>query len=223
MSVDLTGSHQAERVIVINRLTLADGTLVTLAPGSEVALAADAQVKIWDGTDTALVDHDTKALYGIDGPHAMIHDGKAFLTSETQTGIAAAAELRYSLAVGSQEAHFTFAVNASLATKIQLYEGTTYSDAGTALSEINLNRTSARTATVAVTRNRTVNVLGTKLLEISIPGGEVFRGSVGGGSDRSVEWYLAENEDYLLVLTNIHATDPSDISTELDWYEPEAP
>ena len=177
-------------------------------------------------TDTAVIplDASTEAQEIIDYAHHEIHAGSRFLYSET-VDLASGANRDILIVTPNTTkwAHLSLPlrIGSNKQTTVTLYEDTTTSADGTAVSELNHNRNSGVAATVVLTHSPTVTVLGTILIQeqFGVAGGfftDDVGGVAGGGRD---ELILKQNTKYLLRITNNDGSDPADINIFLDWYE----
>jgi hypothetical protein len=87
--------------------------------------------------------------------------------------------------------------------QFDVYEGTTFSAAGTSITPVNHNRTSVNTCGCTVTHTPTVTVLGTHLWRELVPGGS--QGQTPGAVQdvATAQVILADNETYLMRMTNL--------------------
>ncbi len=166
----------------------------------------------------AEVDRIAKALITIDTVHGRVHEGVVFTASSSIFNILAGGVIDMLTRVPVDvTAHVKLGGYVGANSSVELYEGTSTSNPGTAVTTFNRNRTSTTTAEMLVFHTPTITDLGTKLWTEFIPGGAT--GNTGAGSDVSqTEWILDEG-DYLTRLTNISPT-TAPASLQLFWYEP---
>ena len=141
--------------------------------------------------------------------HRLIHDGMYFSTNYGFTSLANGANLDILIAVPANSFPHLRAWAYSLEDgpcNFTLYEGTTTSDDGTALTSTNNNRNSTNAPNAVWTHTPTISGVGTAILEnhyVPDPGGGFLSGSPGTNfSDVSEEWILKPSTKYLLRLTN---------------------
>jgi hypothetical protein len=185
------------------------------------ALVVYALTRLVDGEGNALSTDSEGALTVILYPHHEVHSGRMYQASyksPDDSAIADNASLDMLLVVGSTRTpHIVFAVAAGGDVEVLFYEDTTVSNAGTALVENNMNRTSNHVSTVAATHTPTVSGVGTLLADYLIPGGQGPR--AGGGTAReSTEWILEKGKTYLIRATN-RSGGAQPVSITAQWYE----
>ena len=91
-----------------------------------------------------MVSDITKTEVGLSYLHWRIHKGQLFYISDRATGSAA---VEYHVKVGEYPLHIRWAVQAGLATPIDIIKGVTPSNDGTALASRNFDNTSTNTLT----------------------------------------------------------------------------
>lgn len=167
-------------------------------------------------------DGVANALKTITYPHSETHSGSNFIYSELVT-IADTATRDILIVTpnsATKKAHLEGAINCIFECNIKWYEGTTVSNAGTGVTELNLNRSSTKTADTVLTHTPTVSGVGTLLQEYQIgnAGSAGGRNDFGGSLQQRSEWVLDDSATkYLLRITS--AQDANDISIYLSWYE----
>lgn len=161
------------------------------------------------------VDPVNKGLITQNEIHTNIHKGIFFTCTRREENLSnngalnvlvqvtAAAHVRFSLAVGGQ-------------CHVDLFEGTTFSAAGTPLTCRNRNRFSSKTASTTMTYAPTISTDGTALAETYIPGGT--HGTAEGFIKSSFEEWVLKPGNYLLRITNKSGI-ATDLSTTIDHYE----
>lgn len=152
--------------------------------------------------------------------HWQTHKGRMFTTAHYNSSLANAGVINLLIQVGAIPAHMRLSLTASGLSTAELFEGTTFSNAGTAMAEVNKNRASATTATTAVTHTPTITLDGTSLGVTLVPGGAGPH-AVGAQVESFEEWLLAANTKYLLRVTNISGSAAAE-GVHLNWYEPKA-
>lgn len=166
------------------------------------------------------VETESKSLVVMDVVHWRIHQGQMFLASYKSpdaSPIADDASISMLLVTDGGEPHLVFDVEAGGDCEIQFYEDTTTSNDGTALAEVQMNRNSAKVATLTATHTPTVSGAGTLLMTQFQPGG-IAGQSTGGGGFSPREWILKGSTKYLIIATNRAGTaQPMSISAQ--WYE----
>lgn len=100
---------------------------------------------------------------------------------------------------------------------LSLYEGTTYSAAGTAITPLNLNRSSSNLSDVSASVSPTITDVGTLIYQLYAAGGT--GGNASGGHADFQRGILKSGETYLFRLTNTSGgTKPMQIS--LQFFDP---
>jgi hypothetical protein len=177
------------------------------------------KVSIVDASGTiVLVDATLGALVTIDGAHKEVHDGKFFVVSRYYAAIAAAGVADMRVLVGAAKAlHVTVSVAAGGNANVDIYEGTTYTANGTAVTIYDRNRTTANASTATSFHTPTVLVLGTDIFDGFCPGGSK-QSAMGSVRSNGQEWIFKKSTDYLIRVTNVSAGN-ADYSIEVEWYE----
>ena len=168
------------------------------------------------------IDEKVSAITTISVPHHEIHEGEMFISSYKSAEGADVADdgtLALLIRTSTKVCHFVFTATGGGDTEVELLENPTVSDAGTGLSEINLNRGSSETP--GATTFHTPSITGgTLLFNTLVVGGQ--KNAASGGSLRpDVEWNLKTNEDYVVRATN-RAGNAKPMSIIFEWYEEDA-
>jgi len=175
-------------------------------------------VLLSDGTTNVGVDDKVSALQIIATPHHETHEGEYFSVSHFFSDLADDANADVRIIVGSgAELHVTIGVAAEGSGEIRIYEGTTYTGDGTALTIYDKNRTTANTSNATSKHTPTVDAIGTLLFEGYVPGG-TKKDAVGGLRSNAQEWIFKKSTDYLVRFTNRGGAD-KDASIEVEFYE----
>ncbi len=151
--------------------------------------------------------------------HAKVHDGNAFSVSNRFTSIAAGNTVE--ILLQNPAGNFSHLRNYKFISTVApgdvvLYEGPTFTDAGTGLTEHNLRRSSSNTAGLTVTHSPTVTDNGTEL-EADLISGE--RRAGGAATETVEEWLLNTGTDYLLEYTNNSNATADFVTFNAFWYE----
>ncbi len=146
--------------------------------------------------------------------HHLLHGG---LLHNVTNGVTLANTVvyEYLIQTGSTPVHFLFNVESSGEANLMIYEGTTFSGAGTAVTTVNMNRTSALTLGLTLTHTPTLTSDEALIATHHFGAGK----KVGGGAMAASEFILAASEDYLFRITS--EADGNDIDIELLLYEQE--
>lgn len=162
----------------------------------------------------------TNEVISTDVVHQRIHQGIMFGATVYDAALANAADLELLLQVGAGVAHARLVGRIGGDGELRLFEGTTFSSAGSAVASVNRNRTKSITSTVTVTSAPTITDDGTELETQLIPGGSGFLLSGGGEGPVFEEVILAPSTNYLLRLTNISGgNQPANLA--VDYYLPQ--
>lgn len=139
----------------------------------------------------------------IDYTHHKVHEGKFFSGAYYNSSVANGATIEILIQVGSTSTfHMKFAATAGGDSTVQLYEGTTFSAAGTAVTMSNHNRASANSFSGTITHTPTLTLAGTQINGTGyVTGGDKHTGS-GGEFGFNNEFVLSKSTNYLLRLTN---------------------
>lgn len=143
---------------------------------------------------------------GIDFSSGQILAGFGFLASHKFAAVADAASVEVFIQVGSTKNVIGNAiVSATGAAEFLLFEGTTVSDAGSAVASFNKNRESANTADATVTHTPTTTGDGLQLGEAQVSGSTVNNSAASsiGGVQQTTGYVLALDTDYLIRATNV--------------------
>lgn len=182
-----------------------------------VKIVGESPVK--DGFWPVHVDEETGALTVSDAVHHQIHLGQLFSVGYGAEGIAddGVVEILLQVPTTLDEAHIRIDGVAGGNAQFFLFEGTTFSAAGTSLTSINQNRKSANTALVTATHTPTITGDGTEIVSGYIVGGSGGNAQ-GGIAALFQEIALNPGDDYLLRLKNLAGTAQL-LAISAHWYE----
>ncbi len=174
-----------------------------------------------DGSFVAKVGEIGGALIVQDTIHDKVHTGEMFHIDRFVEGVADDGNIEILIqGAAGVIPHFRMATAVGGESFISLFEGTTFSGAGTPITAFNRNRGSALVSGLTIGHTPTLTVAGTELGSILLPGGS--GGNANGGSDQGFqEWILDADVDYLVRLQNISGGAVS-LGLLLNWYEPGA-
>lgn len=171
----------------------------------------------------AYVDQYSGAIGTIDQEHLKIHQGKGFTLAKRividDTGGATPTHEFLGIVPAGVFPHFRSITVSSDGgpVDVDLYEGTTVSANGTAITPYNNNRNSGTTAAMTVFESPTITTDGTLLEPIIIPGTKQ-QGSF--GSEASNEWNLKADTIYMIRITNnTIGAGTSRFTLNMFWYE----
>jgi hypothetical protein len=176
-------------------------------------------IRVYDERNNPVdVDRVGRAIITTDALHAHTHDGSSYFYTHIFTGVANDAAGEILLQTTSSHApHMRVIAVAGGAAELELFEGTTFSAAGTSGTPRNRNRFKADSAFLTATHTPTVTDAGTSIFIEEIPGGK--GGNSLGGSGTLDEVVFKTSENYLLRTTNRSGV-AQDLSFVLFWYEP---
>lgn len=148
----------------------------------------------------------------VESSHAKIHEGYSFHASKYLTlGNDVTYDVILATTVGPSISHLLTSILCNEVTEIIFYEGPTFT-AGTGLTPVNRNRSSANASGATVTYGVAVSAVGTELSAQSGGGkhtpSEIFARN---------EWPLAPSTDYLLRIVSRGSTNV--VTWIFDWYE----
>lgn len=170
------------------------------------------------GDTPARVDDtaDCDGVVVIDTIHDRMHRGQFFTAGLVNLALANNGTLELLLRV-STGAHVRFAANNGGDARVQLFENATFSDPGSAVTRVNRNRFSSKTAKTLISSAPTISDDGDSIFDKVLAGGSGFF-FTSGGELGSFEEYILSPGDYLFRLTNLSgSTQPADL--QLDFYE----
>ena len=167
----------------------------------------------------SFVDRATKATTTINYAHHEIHDGshyyiKGYVELDTDADI----DFCITTPDSTKWGHMLFSISGTSITTIEIYEGSTYSTAGSAVTAINNNRNSTNTSVMSIASERSITALGTKISASKFgtatnPGNPL----AGGSAAREDEVILKQNTSYTFRI--ISGADGNTIDYRANWYE----
>lgn len=155
------------------------------------------------GEVSARVDPTSRHLVQMNEVHARIHEGSFFSTGLGDAALANAGTLEILIqtpATGTIHARFGGSVGGDI--RMGLFEGTTFSAAGTTLVPSNRNRMSANVTTVTLSHTPTITLDGTVLFDGYVGGGSGGN-AIGGQIASFEEFILDQSTSYLARVTNV--------------------
>ena len=168
-------------------------------------------------------------LLGIDGAeeeivttrntiHERIHEGIFWSGGVLDVALANLGVMELLIQTGAIPVHARFAGAGSQSLRTDLFEGTTFSAAGTPVAAVARNRQLVQVPLTVLTTAPTLTLDGTQLFGGFIPGGTGPQ-SEGGTSSSFNEYVLAPNTVYLARLTNNLAGGTSVTQLSIEFYE----
>lgn len=159
-------------------------------------------------------DRITKALSVIDNTHHEIHEGEYYSVCRFVTGVGAGSTSEYLIVTPSDKyVHLFYQTDGSGEFEEYLFEGTTTSNDGTAMTPRNHKRSAGDVAKTLVYHTPTVTSDGTELCQQRLGAGR----TAGGISRNENEVILLQNTKYLIRGTSQSAGNT--ISTRIKFYE----
>jgi len=146
------------------------------------------------------VDPSTKILLNMDYPMNRLHEGHSYVASHLFSTVADG-NIVYMRIVphATTHAHFGYVIMSDGACKIEVLEGTTYTNPGGAVILYNRDRNSANGSDQLVYQSPVINVAGT-VISVNLTGAD--KPFIAGGSVVSHDWHLKPSVDILLKVTN---------------------
>ena len=170
--------------------------------------------------DTAASGKDEGYLINIDIEHHKIHEGKHY-TCQVYDADTDSGESKYLLVRApntTTRVHYVFNLRATLNGTLYFYEGPTTSSTGSLLTSYNNDRNSTSVAALKVWEDPVVIADGNQML-VNVIGSDGVnpQGNQGGVSNRSNEFVLKQNTDYLI---EFYAnTNNTRLNICNEWYE----
>lgn len=165
----------------------------------------------------------------IDSVHKHTHEGRYFSGGYYNAAVANGDTVDILIQAGTESTHAKFKAVCGGDSTLQVYEGATFSAAGTAVTMSNHNRGSAKAFDGTVTHTPTITgtgtqINGTALIAAGVSGGGGGGGgsSGGRGSDSNSfasEFILAASTDYLVRITN-NSGAATKIESHVEAYQP---
>lgn len=180
----------------------------------------------WNGqgrTPAGFIDQYSGAKVALSEEHWVIHKGLAFMFHYKATGVANGASVEILLANPNgnyPHLHAFDLMAGSGGIDMYLFEDTTVSAAGTAVSTFNPNRNSTNTPNLVVTHTPTVTGAGTELFHLWLPPTATGVGVKNGiiRSQEGMEWIAKNNANSLIRITN-NSGGAIDIMLRVMFYE----
>jgi len=156
----------------------------------------------------------------VDIEHHKIHEGKHF-TCQIYDNDTDATDSKYLLVRApntTTRIHYVFNAKSSINGTLFFYKGPTTSSTGTLLTSFNNDGNSTSVASLKIWEDPTVIVDGSQIL-VNVMGTDSVSptGDSGGVTDRSKEYILEQNEDYLIEYNSLSNNNRVNICNE--WYE----
>lgn len=174
------------------------------------------RVELDDGLGNTIgVDKATRSIQIVDYAHHEIHEGDHyFIKGWMDLTNAQVFDFLATTPNTLKWAHMIVAFSSEAESHITIYEGTTTSADGTAVTAVNRDRNSTNTAALVVTHTPTVTNVGTQIASYKMGSMQKAGGEVRGNN----ELVLKQNTKYLIRITNDTALN-NWLDYLADWYE----
>lgn len=174
------------------------------------------RVELDDGLGNTIgVDKATRSIQTIDYAHHEIHEGDHyFVKGWMDLTNAQVFDFLATTPDTLKWAHMLVEFSAEAESHITIYEGTTTSADGTAVTAVNRDRNSSNTAGLVVTHTPTITGVGTQIASYKMGSSQ----KTGGTVRANAELILKQNTKYLIRITNDTALN-NWFDYLADWYE----
>jgi len=177
-------------------------------------------VIVGDGTNDIEVDPDVGGLLVTPIEHSLVADGVVFSCFYSFLLVAAATSKWLHVKVpATHTCHIRWRFMSEAKIDYYVYENPTLTNDGTALTEFDLNRTTANASNVDVFHTPTVTNVGT-MIDNGMIGTSGFLFDSGGSVSPMEDWIFKASESYLIGANNNDAG-AKDIVIQLVWHEQE--
>ncbi len=149
--------------------------------------------------------------------HEKVHEGISFVSNTLFTSVADSDSVYVRFKATTKAMHIIFKVEVEGKSFLKTYEGTTYTDDGTAVNVFNRVVGGGVTETGEVYKTPTIDVLGAQRGNRLIPAGRGGTATGGSGGNRVESIILPGNE--LLIEVENASGQSRDIDIVADWYE----
>ena len=155
----------------------------------------------------------------IDYTHQQTHEGRFFSGGYYNGAVVNGASIDVLIQTDTKSPHLHMECSSVGDASARIYEGTTFSDAGSAVTMSNHNRTSTKTFVGTVTSMPTVTLTGTQVNGTTLLPGGTKNQATGTSFGSANEFILAPNTNYLIRLTNDSGS-TTKMSISLQGYQP---
>jgi len=160
----------------------------------------------------------------IDSVHKHTHEGRYFSGGYYNAAVANGATVDILIQTGTESTHAKFKAVCGGDSTLQVFEGATFSAAGTGVTMSNHNRDSAKTFDGTVTHTPTVTgtgaqINGTSFIAAGVSGGGSSSGRGSDSSSFASEFILVASTNYLVRITNNFGA-ATKIEAHMEAYQP---
>jgi hypothetical protein len=194
--------------------------MIHYPPGPEEHSLTSRSVQLFDPSHTVSAEVELLSgnLVAMGEVHAHIHKGTFFPAGLASAALAGSASLElFVITPASGTHHVRFAATVGGESRAALFEATTVSANGAAITPQNRNRLSGNSASGQYFSAPTVTADGTPLFDGFISGGSGGN-AIGGNAASFEEWILAQSTSYLVRVTNVTAQ-PIVAALQMDFYD----
>jgi hypothetical protein len=175
-------------------------------------------VIIGDGTNDIEIDPDVGGLLVTPIEHSLVQDGVVFTCFHSFLLVAAATSKWLHVKIpATHTCHIRWRFMAEAKIDYYIYENPTLTDDGTALTEYDMNRTTANASNIDVFHTPTITNVGT-MIDNGMIGTSGFLFDSGGSVSPMEDWLFKASESYLIGANNNDAA-AKDIVIQLVWWE----
>jgi hypothetical protein len=153
----------------------------------------------------------------LDDAHYHIHDGSHFFANHFLADLDIATPFVILLQTGENEIHLLDEIQVTETLKVEIYEDTTFSAAGTSIPIANRNRNSDRLTQLTLTHTPTITGAGNKISDIYIIAASLGANLNPIANRSNAELILKSNSVYQIILTTL--ADDNAVPIVLDYYE----
>ncbi len=175
-------------------------------------------VIIGDGTNNIEIDPDVGGLVVTPIEHSLVQDGVVFACFYSYLLVAAATSKWLHVKVpATHVCHIRWRFMAEAKIDYYIYENPTLTNDGVALTEFDMNRTTANASNVDVFHTPVITAVGT-MIDNGMIGTSGFLFDSGGSVSPMEDWLFKASESYLIGANNNDAA-AKDIVIQLVWWE----
>lgn len=164
--------------------------------------------------------YPAQVLTTLDIIHSRVHEGRLFSCGYYSSSVANGASLDVLIqSSATLDTHITIICEAVGDAEMYIYEGTTVSAAGTAVTASNHNRQSSKVFDGTITHTPTITAIGTQINGTGLLPAGTRASATGGETGFSSEFILALNTKYLVRITNVSGS-ATKMAINTNYYQP---